>query len=178
MNNKHIALLIVGIFAFCLVQLTLWVRDKAVAEEKKVSAKVAEETSKNQQLQIERRQLSTMTQSSEGLLRFLEAWQPYFDSVGSAQSAEAAFTLKAKEGNLLSISQRFEKAPVPDNPSLPGALRVHITFEDKYAPLLNWLGGVEKDYPTLRVTSLRMFRGTRAGDLRMELSMDQPILAK
>ena len=178
MNNKHIALLLVGLMAFGLVQLTLWVRDKAAAENKKVATKIAEETSKSQQLQIQKAQLASLSQSSEGLLQFLEAWQPYFDSVGSAQSAEASFTMRAKEGNLLSISQRFEQAQMANNPSFPSALRVHLTFEDKYAPLLNWLGRVEKDYPTLRVNSLRLSRGTRAGDLRMELSMDQPLSPK
>jgi len=178
MNNKHIALLIVALMAFGLVQATLWVRDKRDAEHKKVAAKASEENSKNQQLQIERTQLAALNQSSEGLLRFLEAWQPYFDSVGSAQSAEAAFTMKAKEGNLLSVSQRFEQAAIANNPSLTNALRVHVTFEDKYVALLNWLGRVEKEYPTLRITSLRLARGTRAGDLRMEISMEQPLALK
>lgn len=176
MNSKHIALVIVALMGFGLIQATLWMRDKRDSMQKAVDAKAAEEESKIQLVNMEQSQVSTLTRASAGLLEFLQTWKPYFESLNSAQSAEVAFTMRVKEGNLVSLSQRFEQVANKDNASIPKSLRAYVTFEDNFSGLLNWLGHVEVDFPTVRIDQLRLSRGTRAGDLRMELTMDQPLL--
>ncbi|GAB4175659.1 MAG: hypothetical protein Fur0032_15500 [Terrimicrobiaceae bacterium] len=175
MNQKHIALMIVGLMTFGLVQVTLWARGKKDAMSNAARAKESEQLAAIQRLDVEQSQLNGLRTASEDLMRFLQTWEPYFQSVGSAQSAEVGFTMRVKEGNLLSLSQRFEKAGVKNGGSIPEALRTYVTFEDNYPGLLNWLGRLESDLPTVRVENLRLTRGTRAGDLRMEVTMQQPL---
>ena len=64
------------------------------------------------------------------------------------------------------------------NDSIPKTMRAYLTFEDDYARLLNWLGDLEVKMPTVRTSSARLSKGTRANDLRMEIVLEQPLLSK
>ena len=61
-------------------------------------------------------------------------------------------------------------------PSLPSLLRAHLTFEDKYPLLLNWLGQTEAQLPTMRIASLRLTQGTSPDDVKMDLVLEQPLV--
>ena len=130
------------------------------------------------QLDRERAQLATLRRQSASLIEFLKTWQPYFESVDTPQSSEVNFTMRVKDANLVNLSQRFEQVKVPGNASIPGALRAFLIFEDDYARLLNWTGELEARMPTVRISSIRLAKGTRANDVRMELILDQPLLKK
>jgi len=65
---------------------------------------------------------------------------------------------------------------VKGNESIPKTMKAYLTFEDDYARLLNWLGDLEVKMPTLRTSSVRLAKGTRANDLRMEVVLEQPLL--
>jgi len=93
-------------------------------------------------------------------MEFLSAWEGSLAGIPSRDSAEAQF---------------IDTVPVKGGSSIPEALRAHVIFEDNFVKLLNWLGSMEQEMPGLRVSSLRISRGTRPEDIRMEASLDQPI---
>ena len=109
---------------------------------------------------------------------FLKIWQPYFQTIDTPQSAEINFTMRVKSSNLVNLSQRFDLVSMKGNTSVPTAMRAMLTFEDDYVRLLNWLGQIEATMPTVRVSSIHLTKGSRANDLRMEVSVDQPLIKK
>jgi hypothetical protein len=44
--------------------------------------------------------------------------------------------------------------------------------------LLNWLGATERIKPTMRVGKLDLSRGSRGEDVRMELTLEVPLLRR
>jgi len=177
-NNKHIACGIVALFIVLLVQLTLWVQGNRTKVQSEASAAQDAETAANLQLTKERGQLGDLRRQSTDLIEFLRIWQPYFTTIDNPQSAEVNLSMLIKEANLVNLAQRFEQTPVKGNASIPNTMRATLTFEDDYARLLNWLGDLEVKMPTVRTSSARLSKGTRANDLRMEIILEQPLLSK
>ncbi len=178
MNSKHIAAGIVAVLIAVLIQSTLWVKNKKTAMQKDASAQEREEVAATKLLTEDGRKLGELKNSSSQLIEFLQTWQPHFEAINTSQSAEVNFTMKIKEDNLINLAQRFEPVALKGNTSIPSAMRAYVTFEDDYVRLLNWLGGIEQQMPTVRVNNLRLIKGTRANDLRMEVTLEQPLLKK
>jgi len=178
MNNKHLACGIVALIIIGLIQSTFWVQAKRTKMQRDATAQEMAEYNASLLLQRERQQLGELRGASKGLIAFLQTWQPFFEAIDNPQSAEVNFTMKIKEDNLVNLAQRYELAAQKNNSSLPTVLRAYVTFEDDYARLLNWLGRMEQQQPTIRVSGVRMQKGTRANDLRMELVLEQPLLKK
>lgn len=176
MNSKHISCGIVALFIVVLVQLTLWVQGHRTKVQNEASASQQAETSANAQLNQERSQLGELRRQSTDLIEFLQIWEPYFTTINSAQSAEVNLAMRIKEANLVNLAQRFEQTPVKGNDSIPNTMRGFLTFEDDYARLMNWLGDLEVKMPTVRTSSVRLAKGTRQNDLRMEIVLEQPLL--
>lgn len=176
MNNKHISCGIVALFIVVFVQFTLWVQGHRTKVQNEAGAAEQAETNASTQLNQERSQLSELRRQSTDLIEFLRIWQPYFTTIDNAQSAEVNLSMRIKEANLVNLAQRFEQSPVKGNASIPNMLRGFLTFEDDYARLMNWLGDLEVKMPTVRTSSVRLSKGTRENDLRMEIVLEQPLL--
>jgi len=176
MNTKHISCGIVALFIVLLVQLTLWVQSHRTKAQREADAAQQAENDANIKLNQERLQLSELRRQSTDLIEFLRIWEPYFSTIDNPQSAEVNLAMQIKESNLVNLAQRFEQAALKNNASIPTSLRALLTFEDDYVRLMNWLGDLEVKMPTVRASSVRLSKGTRANDLRMELVLEQPLL--
>jgi len=175
MNNKQVACGIIIFLIVCLVQGTLWMNGRMAGMQKEATAAKQKAEASARALRTEQKQLVDLRTSSEQLIEYLKVWQPYFDAVDSPQNAELKISLRVKEDNLVNLSQRYEVVG-QKNPSLPMVMRAYLSFEDNYSRLLNWLGRMESQLPTLRVSSLRLTRGTGPNDVKMDLILEQPLM--
>jgi hypothetical protein len=175
MNQKHVALVLVGICALAIIQGILWLQGEAVKITKEADKTRYELNSQREVAEIGLARFRDLQNSSRDLMEFLSAWEGSLAGIPSRDSAEAQFITRIRDANLATISQRFDTVPVKGGSSIPEALRAHVIFEDNFVKLLNWLGSMEQEMPGLRVSSLRISRGTRPEDIRMEASLDQPI---
>lgn len=175
MNNKQIACVIVLIMLLGLLQVTSWMNSRMVKMQGEAASASRAADMASIQLMGEQRQLEELKKSSKNLIDFLNTWQPYFAQTDSSQNAELRISLRIKQDNLVSLSQRYEVASVKNNKSLPYVMRAHLSFEDNYARLLNWFGAIETELPTLRISSLRIAPGTGESDLKIDAILEQPI---
>ena len=175
MSKKHLACVVIILLIAVLVQTTLWMNKRMVKMQGEAERAKDQVASVNLQLQIEKGQLAELENSSKALIEYLNIWLPYFSAVNSAQSAELKISLGIKKANLINLSQKYSVVGNPGNKFLPSVMRAQLAFEDDYARILNWLGQIESELPTLRVGSLRLTRGTGANDLKMELVLEQPL---
>jgi hypothetical protein len=175
MNHKHIAALLIGLCILGFVQTTLWMKDKLAAMVKEEqTAKAAADKAANESI-LEQQKLTTLRDSSADLIAFLEAWEPYFASMNTPQGAELGISMRLKSSNLVTLSQRYESAGVKDGGVIPRVMRANLTIDDNYARTLNWLGEMETEIPTLRVSSLRISRGQTANDIRADFVLEVPL---
>lgn len=175
MNNKHLACVVVFILMMCLLQGTSWMNQRMIKMQKDASGAELQANNAALQLTMERRQLEDLRRNSKELIDYLNLWQPYFSAVDSPQNAELKISLRIKEDDLVSLSQRYDVVG-QKNPSLPSLMRAQVTFEDNYARLLNWIGRLEAELPTMRISSIRLAKGTSAEDLKVDMTIEQPIL--
>ncbi len=175
MNNKHVACGIVIFLIICLAQGTLWMNRRMQKMQSDENKARQEANVASMQLMREQREFTELRTNSRSLIHYLDTWQPFFDQADSPQSAELKISLKIKEDNLVNLAQRYEVVPQKNNRSLPYLMRAHVTFEDDYARLLNWLGQIESQIPTMRVGSVRIAKGTGPNDLKMDLILEEPV---
>ena len=160
--------------------LPLISKDKAKGVDPWLGKERAEEGELQIQLGLEQELLTNLQQQSADLLNFVAVWKPYFALVDDQQAVETGITMRVREGDLLTLSQRYKQVPHKianeDVAFLPTLMRATLVFDDNYEKLLNWLGSVEKIKPTMRVGKLDLTKGSRGGDLRMELTLEVPLL--
>jgi hypothetical protein len=182
MNTKQIACIMLLVAIAVAVQIGLTLRKGAQAAAEEVQkAQQEEETLTTQS--IEGTKLSEdLRIQSQGLIEFSQQWDPYFAIIEDQQSAETAISMRVRESGLLNMAQRYQQVPnkvgEKNSASLPKLVRATLVFDDKYAPLLNWLGAMEQMRPTARVNKLTLTKGTRGEDLRMELILEVPLRTK
>lgn len=175
MNSKQVACGIIIFLIVCLVQGTLWMNKRMADMQKGATIEKQKAEASDRSLRAEQKQLIDLRANSEKLIQYLKVWQPYFDAVDSPQNAELKISLRVKEDNLVNLSQRYEVVG-QKNASLPVVMRAYLSFEDNYARLLNWMGRMESQLPTLRVSNLRLTRGTGTNDVKMDVTLEQPLM--
>jgi hypothetical protein len=175
MNNKHLACVVLLLLIALLAQLTLSLNKRTAKVEAEAERMKATLANNQLQLMVEKGQFAELANSSKPLTDYLGIWQPYFKAVDSAQSAELKVSLRIKDANLVSLSQKFDSRPNQGSAYLPSVARAQLTFEDGYAKLLNWLGKMESELPTLRTRSIILTRGNNPDDVRMQLVLEQPL---
>lgn len=176
MNNKHLAAVVVGFLIICIVQGSLSMRGAANKRQQEADTQRRAVSAVQGQLTRESGQLADFRKNSSQLVDYLGKWQPFFNDVDSPQRAELNISLKIKEDNLVSLSQRYEMVTLKGNPTVNRSLRAYLTFEDDYTKVLRWLGRVEQQIPTMRIMSLQFSKGTAANDLRATMILDQPMV--
>jgi len=176
MNNKHLACAIVFIAIICMVQASLTMDKRTLKMEADADKARQTADTSSTTLTMERSQLEALKQSSKPLIDYLNLWRPYFSAIDSSQNAELKILLKIREDNLLALSQQCDVVAQKNNRSLSTLMRAQITFEDNYARVLNWIGRLERELPTIRISSIRVAKGTSANDLRVDMTLEQPIL--
>jgi len=139
----------------------------------------AEESELQAQFDMEKGLLTDLEQQAAHLLNFVSSWQPYFVLLEEQQTVQNLIRKRVSNEGMLTPSQRYEQVPHQiankDVASLPVLMRATLELEDRPAKLLNWLGTMEKDTPTMRVGKLALTKGSRPEDLRMELTLEVPL---
>jgi len=176
MNKKHMACVIVLILIIALVQGTMWMNNRMIKIQSNAAKAERDALSSQTQLMLEQKQLADLQKNSKELIDYLHLWEPYFEAVDSPQNAELKISLKIKEDNLISLSQRYSVVS-QKNSSLPKLMRADVTFEDKYALVFNWLGRLESELPTMRINSINAQQGTGPDDIKISMTLEQPILS-
>ncbi len=177
MNRKHLAVIIVALLAVLFLQGVLEIRKRLVAIQNQVAEAQAASAGKEMLLNTERAAMRNIESESAAMLAYLDAWSPPLSKVNTPESGELTVSGRVKEADLVTLAQRFEVAANPGNDAIPKLVRAHLTFEDDYARTLNWLGKIEQNLPSSRVTDLRIARGESDNDVRLTLVLDVPLLA-
>jgi len=174
MNRKHLAAIIVTLLIVVFFQLSMMIRTRLSKIEKELFDAETSANSAATLLVGEQAGLENMQSNSAEMLEFLSQWSDAMSIFDTPDSAELTVAARVKDEGLVTLSQRFEVMK-NQNASIPTVIRAHLTFEDDYAKTLNWIGGIESEFPSARVTSLKIIRGETGNDIRATLVLDLPL---
>lgn len=178
MNAKHLACVVLALVAILLLQGALQVRKRLTKMTEAVAAAEASASSLSLLLTTETNMLAALRENSNALIAYLESWRAPLNEIHTPEAGELSVSSRIKESGLVSLAQRFEVVTGTDTPNIPRIVRANLTFEDDFARTLNWLGSIEADLPASRVSHLHITRGQSGNDIRMDLTIDLPLLSE
>ena len=177
MNGKQLAcvmlIAIIGIVTYS--RQMVHKKAAAVRSEAKASQDAAQTADNDRQIaEITNKRVDT--ESSE-IRRFLDSWTPQIEGTQTTQEVEEAIQASIRNSKLYVDSQKFEAKPGSKSSKVvPKIVKAAIIAEDEYPKTMNWLGDLEKKLPLARITVCRVTPGKDTKSIRMELSLEIPIV--
>ena len=176
MNNKHFGCLALGLFILLMVHWT------NASYKKLRSARDAEEMSRSAYdgavfaRSAEQRKMVILKRNTIVSREYLNQWEPYIRQAKNAQFGEALINLRIKQAGIITLSQVYEPVDHVKGVTIPETLNAKLVFEDDYVKALNWLADLEGSLPAVRVSNCKLTKGQSGNDIKMELSLDIPII--
>lgn len=176
MNGKQLACVVLMMIIGAVTYAAQIVHKKAeaaivAANDEKASADAAAKMAEIAKTTLE----FTQGQTAE-LQRFLGAWTPIIQRMGSRQEVESAIQANAREKGIFVVNQRFEDKNNTGQRMMPRSVMANLIIEDEYSKVLNWLGDLEKKVPLARVNSCRLSSAATGRQIHMEVSMEVPLI--
>lgn len=176
MNNKHLACTILGFLVAAMAYGTMMFHNKLkVAKDDEEAAQAAYDNAVFARSAQQRSQI-VLEKNTKGVREYLSLWEPHLKQTRNPQFGEALINLRIKQGDIITLSQGFETVNFNKGGTIPRTLQARLVFEDDYVKTLNWLANLEGTMPASRVSSLRLSKGQSGNDIKMEVTIDVPIL--
>lgn len=176
MNGKQLACVLLMMVIGVLTYTGQMVHKKAAAA--RTEAKAADDAAQaaDSECQIAKIKSQRIDTDSAEIRRFLEAWTTQIDNTQTSQEVENAVQSSIRSANLYVDSQKFEPKSQNAGVVIPRTIKASIIAEDEYPKTMNWLGELEKKLPLARITLCRITPGKETKNVRMELSLEVPII--
>ena len=176
MNNHKaacflLALVVVGMLYGVNQLRNASVKARDTAEAVRVQAESAEG-----EAQLAQIQLKSLESKTAALRQIAEEWKPYFERFATSQDAEQRIVDVIREGDVFLISQKFDSREIDKEALISHALVADLVVEDDYTKTINWLGAIEEQIPSCRISKCHLRRGDRGNDINLELQIQIPIL--
>lgn len=176
MNNKHISCAVVGGLIILMMQWTNVSYEKLkMANDSEVISRSSYDSAMIART-AEQRKMVILKRKTEVVRRYLSQWDPYINQIKNAQFGEAFINMKIKQAKIITISQTFDTVKRENGLAIPQMLNAQIVLEDDYVKVFNWLAKLESSVPSARVSSCKLTKGQSGNDLKMDLSIDLPIV--
>jgi len=124
----------------------------------------------------QQRSFIILREKTKAIREYLSQWEPHFKQTRNPQFGEALINLRIKQDGIITLSQGFETIDQDKDGNITQKLQARLVFEDDYIKTLNWLGNLEASMPAIRVSSCRLSKGQSGNDIKMELTVDVPIV--
>jgi Na+-transporting methylmalonyl-CoA/oxaloacetate decarboxylase gamma subunit len=177
MNPKQLACIVLLLVVGGMVYVSQIVHRKVAAMKQEAeTAESAAVTAENDRQMAEILTAKTKVET-EDIRRFLKAWTPHIEKTQTEQEVDAAieFSLRDK-GITLVRSRRSEVKVSNSNKLIPKTVIASIVIEDEYAKVQNWLGDLERRLPLSRVRVCKLTGGGTASQLKLEVSIETPLV--
>jgi hypothetical protein len=176
MNGKQIASIVLLMLIGAMTYVAQIVHKKAVAarmeaEEVQFAAETMTMAAENADTALKKTQFE-----SRELRRFLEAWTPQVNRMGSRQEVEGAIQANTREKGVFVISQRFEDKNNSQAVMMPKSVMASMVVEDDFHKVMNWIGSMEQKLPLARLSSCRISAAATGRQIHVELSMEVPLV--
>ena len=176
MNNKHMACVTLSIAILGMAYATMNFHKKLkLAKDEEQLAKTAYDSAVFG-CSAQQRSFIILRENTKSVREYLSQWEPHLKQTRNPQFGEALINLRIKQDNIITLSQGFETVSLDKDGTIPRTLQARLVFEDDYIKTLNWLANLEGSMPAARVSSCRLSKGQSGNDIKMELTVDVPIV--
>lgn len=177
MKEKQFACVVLGMAIFaCFFGIMKMQTKLQEARKEAESAKEAAETAGRERI-VSASNFTDFEKKTRPEIKYYNIWKPHFESFPTTDRVTTEFEIKMKEAQIDAFSQDFEPTAYDDKYEFIKKLqRVDLVLVGGYAQLFNFLGKIESDLNTARVTSFTVKKAAGDEDIRMELTIDVPVM--
>ncbi len=176
MNNKHLACFVLMMFLVIELYAVFMMHSKASAMKQEAADGQAAAETATSDVNIKKAALNGLKVRTEPLVLFLNEWDPFLRQVSSAERGEQLIEALIKQAGVMCIDRRYSKGSATGLSYLPGTLSASLLLEDDYARTLQWLGDLESSLPASRVMTCTLSKGQNSNDVRMQLTVELPLV--
>lgn len=178
MNNKHLACVFIGLIIAAQLYCVVMVKSKRDAMTSEAeTASMAADGARNQ-ASIARNQLTGLKAKTEAVRQYLAIWDPFLRKSESEERGQTLIDDLIRQGAVTQLSGKYDPAPNAGNAYIPKVVKAELLFEDDYHKTLEWLGEVERSLPAARISKCRLTKGTTSNDIKMEMTLELPVVAQ
>ncbi len=177
MKEKQFACVVLGMAIFaCFFGIMKMQTKLQEARKEAESAKESAEAASRERV-VTSANFADLEKRSQAQIEYYRIWKPHFESFPQGEHVTKEFELKMKEADVNPFTESFEPAAYTDKFGVISKLqRVDLVFVGGYEMLFNFLGTIESSINTARVTSCSVKKAAGDEDIRMELTIDVPII--
>ena len=176
MNNKHLACVVLGMMIAVMAYGTMTFHNRVKTAKEEESNTEGAYNNEVFARDAQQQSLAVLEKRTKGARDYLKLWEPHLKQVRDPQFGEALINLRIKQGNMVTLSSQFESMNYDKGGTIPRRLQGRLVFEDDYVKSLNWLAELEGSMPASRISSCRLSKGQAGSDVKLELTVDVPIL--
>ena len=178
MNNKHLACIFIGLLVCAQLYCVVMVKSKRDAMTTEADAAQLAAEGASQQVNIAETQLTALKTRTDAIRQYLAIWDPFLRRSDSEERGQTLIDDLIRQGGVTQLSGKYDPAPNAGNAYIPKILKAELLFEDDYHKTLEWLGEVERSLPAARISKCRINKGTTANDIKLEISIELPVVAQ
>lgn len=176
MNNHQTACAVLVIAIVGMLYGVNQIRNQSESARESADIAQTEAETAEQQAQLAQIQLKQLDAKTADLRKNSSEWKEHFDNFRTPQDAEQRIVGVVQEGDIFLISQKFEARDIENANFITSALVADLVVEDDFTKTLNWLGKIEEQIPSCRITRCNVTRGDRGNDVHLELQLQIPVL--
>ena len=178
MNNKHLACVFIGLIICAQLYCVVMVKSKRDAMTSEAETANMAADGARTQAGIARNQLTGLKAKTEAVRQYLAIWDPFLRKSESEERGQTLIDDLIRQGAVTQLSGKYDPAPNAGNAYIPKVVKAELLFEDDYHKTLEWLGEVERSLPAARISKCRLTKGTTSNDIKMEMTLELPVVAQ
>ena len=177
MKEKQFACVVLGMAIFACFFAVMKMQTKLQEARKEAdAAKESAETAGRERI-VSAANFTDFEKKTRPEIKYYNIWKPHFESFPSTDTVTTEFEIKMKQAEIDAFSQDFVPTAYDDKYEfIKKVQRVDLVLVGGYAQLFNFLGLVESELNTARVTAFTVRKATGDEDIRMELTIDVPVM--
>lgn len=179
MKEKQFACIVLGmaIFAcfFGIMKMQTKLQD---ARKRADSAKTTAETT-NRQRVVASENFADLKKKTEAEIAYYDLWKPSFEEFPTGDRVTDKVLAHMKKYGVDPFQQGMNTVAYKDKYGMISEIkRVNLTCVGGYENIFNWLGNLEAEIKTSRVTSCDVSKPQGDAEIRMVLTIDVPVLSE
>ncbi|MGI8602805.1 MAG: hypothetical protein ACR2OZ_07365 [Verrucomicrobiales bacterium] len=176
MKAKHFACVFIALLILLQLYGVLVIHGKVEVMKREADAASAAAEAARDQVNINTIALNGQKVKTDPIRKYLHVWEPYLRQSVNEERGQTMVDELIRQSGLQAIDRKYNSAPIAANAFVPKVIRAELLFEDDYHKSVEWLGELERAYPACRIFKCRLTKGSNANDIKMEITVDLPIV--
>lgn len=177
MNGHKVASILIAVAVALMGFGVHKLRGRAVTASKAAESAQDKATQAEKERNIAEIKLKTIDAKTAETRKIYAEWLPHFEKYKDRRIAEQKIGEIVRDSKVFLLSQRFNYQELNKDDLVSHALVADLVIEDNYTKSMNWLGKMEEEIPSCRITKCKVEKGA-GKNIHMSVKVQVPVLKR